>query len=130
MLFRANPAKCILITDSIELAGLPDGTYPGHAQVSSQQTKKGTRVVIEGTETLIGSCISLRECAANLLKWSGCSVAEAVKCVTENIADFMGETEKGKLEEGRCADLVVLDDSEGLEVVSTWIRGRRAWPQD
>ncbi|KXT10424.1 hypothetical protein AC579_7880 [Pseudocercospora musae] len=39
MLFKSNPEKCILITDSIELAGLPDDTYPGHAQVSFNQTK-------------------------------------------------------------------------------------------
>ena len=130
MLFRANPAKCILITDSIELAGLSDGTYPGHSQIQSQQTKKGIRVVIEGTETLIGSCIGLSECASNLRQWSGCGIAEAVRCVTENIADFMGETERGKLEEGRLADLVVLDDSEGLEVVSTWISGSRVWSRD
>ena len=130
MLFRANPAKCILITDSIELAGLPDGTYPGHSQISSQQTKKGTRVVIEGTETLIGSCIGLSECAANLIMWSGCGIAEAVRCVTESIAELMGESQRGKLEEGRLADLVVLDDSQGLEVVSTWIRGKQVWPAD
>ena len=127
MLFRANPAKCILITDSIELAGLPDGTYPGHAQVSFRQTKKGTRVVIEGTETLIGSCISLWQCAENLIKWSGCSTAEAVRCVTENIAEFMGEAERGKLEQGRLADLVVLDDSEGIDVLSTWVQGKKTW---
>ena len=130
MLFRANPAKCILITDSIELAGLPDGTYPGHSQIQSQQTKKGTRVVIEGTETLIGSCISLRECISNLMQWSGCGIAQAVRCVTENIADFMGENERGKLEVGRLADLVVLDDSQGLEVVHTWLWGCRVWARN
>ena len=54
LLFRSNPSKAILITDSIELAGLPDGTYPGHSQISSTQTKTGSRVVIAGTETLIG----------------------------------------------------------------------------
>jgi N-acetylglucosamine-6-phosphate deacetylase len=31
--YRASPRKCVLITDSIELSGLPDGTYPGHAQI-------------------------------------------------------------------------------------------------
>lgn len=130
MLFRANPAKCILITDSIELAGLPDGTYPGHSQIQSQQTKRGTRVVIEGTETLIGSCIDLYQCASNLMQWSGCGIAQAVRCVTENIADFMGETERAKLEEGRLADFVVLDDSDGLKVVSTWISGIQVWSSD
>jgi N-acetylglucosamine-6-phosphate deacetylase len=42
----------------------------------------------------------------------------------------MGENERGKLEEGRFADFVVLDDAEGLEVVSTWISGIRVWSRD
>lgn len=92
MLFRSNPEKCLIITDSIELAGLEDGTYPGHAQIPHQQTKKGTKVVIEGTETLIGGCAGLDECVQNVIKWSGCDGAAAVRCVTENVAEFMGDS--------------------------------------
>lgn len=125
MLFRSNPLKCILTTDSIELAGLEDGTYPGHAQIPHNQTKRGTRVVIEGTETLIGGCASLRECVRNLVEWSGCSVAEAVRCVTENVAEFLGLEDRGKLESGRRADFVVLDDE--ANVLQTWIGGRKVW---
>lgn len=125
MLFRANPRKCILTTDSIELAGLPDGTYPGHAQIPFNQTKKGTKVVIEGTDTLIGGCASLQECLQNLIKWSECSVAEAVRCVTENVAELMSDDMRGRLEAGRWADLVILDD-EG-NVKQTWIRGKKVW---
>ena len=29
MAYRSNPERCILITDSIEMAGMPDGLYPG-----------------------------------------------------------------------------------------------------
>lgn len=125
MLFRANPSKCIVITDSIELAGLPDGTYPGHAQIPLNQTKKGSRVVIEGTETLIGGCAGLGECVQNLIAWSGRGVAEAVRCATENVADFMGDTERGKLEVGRRADFVVLSDDG--EVLQTFAAGRQVW---
>ena len=125
MLFRSGPSKCILITDSIELAGLPDGTYPGHSQIPFSQTKNGSRVVIEGTETLIGGCAGLSECVRNLMEWSGCGVAEAVKCVTENVAEFMGEGTRGKLEVGRRADFVVLDDDGG--VLQTWVGGRKVW---
>jgi N-acetylglucosamine-6-phosphate deacetylase len=125
MLFRSSPSKCILITDSIELAGLEDGTYPGHSQIPFNQTKVGSRVVIEGTETLIGGCASLSECVKNLVAWSGCGVAEAVRCVTENVVDFMGDDDRGKLEGGRRADLVVLDDE--ANVLETWVRGSRVW---
>jgi N-acetylglucosamine-6-phosphate deacetylase len=125
MLFRANPGKCIVITDSIELAGLPDGSYPGHAQIPHNQVKQGSRVVIEGTETLIGGCAGLGECVQNLVHWSGCEVAEAVRCATENVVDFMGDDDRGKLEVGRRADFVVLGDDG--EVVQTWVSGGKVW---
>ena len=126
--YRANPRKCILITDSIELAGMPDGDYPGHSQIPHNQTKIGNKVVIKGTDTLIGSCCSLDECVRNLVQWSGCSLAEAVMCVTENVAEMMDLKDRGKLEVGRRADFVVL--SEHGEVLQTWIAGKKVWGKD
>lgn len=123
--YRANPRKAILITDSIELAGLPDGVYPGHAQVAQNQVKVGNRVVMEGTDTLIGSCCGLDECVRNLVEASGCSLAESIRCVTENVADMMGLDDRGRLEEGRRADFVVLND-EG-EILETWVAGLKIW---
>lgn len=125
LLHRANPQKSILITDSIELAGLNDGVYPGHAQIPHAQRKMGSRATIEGTDTLIGGCMSLQEGVQNLMKWSGCGVAEAVRCVTENVAGMMGLEGVGKLEQGRRADFVVL--SEEGEVLQTWIAARKVW---
>lgn len=126
--YRANPERCVLITDSIELAGLPDGDYPGHAQVPQTQTKKGARVTIKDTDTLIGSCSTLDECVRNLMSWSGCSVAEAVRCVTENVADMMGLEDRGRLEQGRRADFVVMND-EGV-ILETWVGGKKMWQRE
>ncbi|KAF2148686.1 carbohydrate esterase family 9 protein [Myriangium duriaei CBS 260.36] len=125
LLFRAAPDRAMFITDSIELAGLEDGVYPGHAQIPGKQRKVGSRVVIDGTETLVGGCASLAECVRNVMGWSGCGVAEAVRCVTANIADFMGLKDRGRLEAGMRADFVVLDD-EGY-VLQTWMAGRKVW---
>jgi len=125
MLFHANPEKCIFITDSIELAGLHDGVHPGHAQIPHQQRKTGSRVTIEGTDTLVGGCASLQECVQYMMKWTGCNVAQAVRCVTENVANMMGLEDRGKLVAGQKADFVVLND-EG-EVLQTWIAGKKVW---
>jgi len=125
MLLRCNASKCIIITDSIELAGLDDGTYPGHAQIPFNQTKIGSRVVIEGTETLIGGCASLAECVRNVVSWSGCEVAQAVRCVTENVAALMGEESLGSIDTKKRADFVVLDDD--AQVLQTWISGEKVW---
>ena len=123
--YRTNPQRCILITDSIEMAGMPDGVYPGHAQIPHPQRKEGNKVTIDGTDTLIGSCISLDECVRNLKRWSGCSLAEAIRCVTENVANLMGLNDRGVLEPGRRADLVVLDEQGNVQ--ETWIRGVKVY---
>jgi len=123
--YRLSPSHCILITDSIEISGLPDGIYPGHAQIPFNQLKEGNKVTIEGTDTLIGTCIGLDECVRNLIPWTGLEVQQAVKCVTENVADAMGLHDRGKLEVGRRGDFVVL--GEDGRVRETWILGRKVY---
>ncbi|PIB01737.1 putative N-acetylglucosamine-6-phosphate deacetylase [Cercospora beticola] len=125
LFYRASTQHCILITDSIELLGLPDGTYPGNSQIDTSQTKLGSRVVKTGTDTLIGGCATLDLCVRNLVKWTGCTLAEAVRCVTENVAGLMRDETRGRLEAGRRADFVVLDDAGN--VLQTWIGGRKIW---
>jgi N-acetylglucosamine-6-phosphate deacetylase len=61
----------------------------------------------------------------NLVAWSGCGIAEAVRCATENVADFMGDSERGKLEVGRRGDFVVLGDDG--EVLQTFAAGKKVW---
>ena len=126
--YRSNPTRCMLITDAVEMAGMPDGVYPGHAQVPHPQRKEGNRVTIEGTDTLIGSCCGLDECVRNLATWSGCGLAEAARCATENIAALMRLKDRGVIEQGRRADFVVLDH-EG-RVLQTWIKGIKVFDHE
>lgn len=131
LLHRSNPKRSILVTDSIELASLPDGTYPGHSQIPFEQTKRGNKAMIAGTDTLIGGCIPLQQSVRNLMEWSGCGIAEAVGAVTENVASFMGingEGGRGILKEGRRADLTVLNEQG--EVLQTWVSGTKVWDKE
>ena len=125
---RTDPSKCILITDSIELAGLEDGVHAPNGQIRHRQRKAGNKVTLEGTDTLIGSCCGVDEIVTNMIAFSGCTLAESARCVTENIAEMMGERKRGVLEPGRRADFVVLT-AEG-EVRETWMGGRRVWKSD
>ncbi len=125
MAFRTNRERCVLISDAVEMAGLPDGVYPGHAKIPHRRRKRRNKVTLEGTETLIGSCISVDDCVRNLHEWSGCPLAEAVRCASENTAALMEDNERGVIEEGRKADFVVLDDSG--KVIQTWIRGEMVY---
>lgn len=71
----------------------------------------------------------MQQSVRNLMNWSGCSIAEAVGTVTENVANLMGiEGERGILREGRRADLTVLNEQG--EVLQTWIAGHKVWDRE
>ena len=75
------------------------------------------------------SVVTLDTCVRNFSRFTGCSLGEAIKCVTYNPARCLGiENRKGTLRPGADADLVVLDRSGN--VLGTWVRGREVWKKE
>jgi len=48
--------------------------------------KEGIKLYLEGTTTLAGSVVTLDTCVRNFVKFTGCSLGEAIKCATFNPA--------------------------------------------
>lgn len=48
--------------------------------------KEGFKLYLEGTTTLAGSVVTLDTCVRNFVKFTGCSLGEALKCATFNPA--------------------------------------------
>ncbi|KAI5861362.1 carbohydrate esterase family 9 protein [Durotheca rogersii] len=120
--FNAHPDGFILVTDSMHLVGLPDGVYQWtNGAGASHIIKKGTKLILEGSDRIAGSSITLVECVSNFLSWSGASVPQALKAVTSTPAAMLGlQGVKGCLSDGADADLVVLTEKrnpEGVELV-------------
>jgi len=91
--------------------------------------KEGAKLYLEGTDTLAGSVVTLDTCVRNFSRFTGCSLGEAIKCVTFNPARCLGiENRKGTLRPGADADLVILDRN-GI-VLSTWVRGKEVWKKE
>ena len=89
--------------------------------------KEGARLYVEGhPETLAGSVITLDACVRNFVRFTGCTIGEALRCATYNPAKCLGiENRKGTLRAGADADLVVMDKQGN--VLNTWVRGRKVW---
>ncbi|GJJ10848.1 hypothetical protein Clacol_005076 [Clathrus columnatus] len=88
--------------------------------------KEGVKLYIEGTDTLAGSVVTLDICVRNFVQFTGCTLGEALKCVTYNPAACLGiENRKGTLRAGADADLVILD-SDGY-IKGTWVGGEEVW---
>ncbi|KAI9151736.1 N-acetylglucosamine-6-phosphate deacetylase [Paramyrothecium foliicola] len=110
--FNAHPSGFILVTDAMHLVGLPDGAYPWtNGEQLCNIVKKGSKLLLENSDTIAGSSITLLECVNNFLQWSGTGIAQALKAVTSTPAAMLGlQGVKGTLDAGADADLVILTD--------------------
>lgn len=109
--WNAHPDGLILVSDAMSLAGMPDGTYAWTN--GSRIVKQGVLLTLEENGTIAGSSIQLVDCVSNFWNWTGASLPQALKAVTETPARMLGLTGvKGTLDEDADADLVVLDVQE------------------
>lgn len=109
-----------LITDSNVGAGLPPGIHdtPWGYAVRVREGD-GARHAEQGF--LAGSTLTMNRGMANLLRWLELPPAQVWAMGTLNPANLLGLANKGRLEVGADADLVLWND--GLEPVRTWLRG-------
>lgn len=119
-------ARSILITDAIAPAGAPSSAagplFEGAAVLPDG------RVVLEGTDYLAGSTLTMPAAVANAARWVGCPHADAVALATATPAAAIGRFDAGVLRVGATADLLVVDFGDTLRVRETWLAGRRRVP--
>ncbi len=122
-LIEAKGAERVtLVSDAMAAAGLGPGEYRlGDRRVSvdekSARLENGT---LAGT--LAGSVLTMDQAVRNLVAWRACSLAEALTMASTTAAQLLGLDQLGRIEAGRAADLVVLD--EDLHVQQTIINGQ------
>ena len=121
MIWAVAPDRVVLVTDAIAATGIGDGTY-----------RLGEIVVtVDGNITrnqrggLAGSVLTLDRAVRNLIEITGCTLAQAVRAASRSPAEALGLDDRGNLDPGRNADLVLLD--EDLDVAGTIVDGRIAF---
>ncbi len=107
-----------LVTDAMSAACMAPGQY----------VLGDRRVVVDGTSarladgTLAGSILQMDAAVRNMMAYTGCTLAGAVRMASETPARVFGiSNRKGQIAPGYDADLVVLDES--LRVSLTMIGG-------
>lgn len=114
-----GPERFVTITDGMQAMGLPDGRYVYNG--IEYESRDGAARYKDGT--LIGTALGLNHMLARLIEFTGCSLATAVRTVTENPAKVLGlEETLGSIAPGRRADLVILEPD--LSVQATIVGGR------
>jgi len=120
MLFAAAPGRVALVTDAMAAAAGDEGRYAlGDLTVAVS----GGRAVVEGTDTLAGSTLTLDR-ALQIGVAAGLPLPALVEAATLTPARVLGlEASVGRIAAGWAADLVLLDGA--LDVVAVHPSGLR-----
>jgi len=111
--------KVVLVTDAIRAAGMPDGEYAlgkQHVIVKDgiSKTKSGD---------LAGSTLTMDRAVRNMVKLVKLPLRTAIKMATINPAVAINvDKNKGSLEPGKDADIVIIDDD--VNVYVTIVKGK------
>lgn len=118
-----SPARAVFVTDAMAAACASEGTYRlGGLEV--QVANGEARLASNGA--IAGSVLTLDAAVRHAVNHAGIPLADAVRSASQNPADMLGLSDVGRLERGKRADVVVLD--EGLEVVATMKSGKWCRP--
>ena len=119
---RQKGDHLVLITDSIQVAHLPDGPHD----------QSGQTVVVDGIRcrfpdgTIAGSSLTLDMAVRNFRKYTGLPLYEVVNMASLYPARSIGtDDRKGSLEPGKDADILIADGD--FNIRQTFIRGRQVY---
>lgn len=113
-----GPDKIILITDAMRAKGLAYGKYDlGGQEVTV--TEKGAHLA---NGALAGSVLKMNDALRNMRQATGATWQELVQMSSFNAATQLKLSQKGYIEAGKDADLVIVD--ENLQVKYTIVNGK------
>jgi N-acetylglucosamine-6-phosphate deacetylase len=104
------------VTDATAATGMPDGEYG----LGSQRVYKCLGCVRLATGSLAGSALTMDQALRNFVGM-GLDLADAANRLSLYPADYLGETERGRLAPGAWADIVVLNAD--LQPVAVFVEG-------
>jgi N-acetylglucosamine-6-phosphate deacetylase len=108
----------ILVSDALDLAGLPPGEYT-----------RGERVVLLTPDVvkfpvencLAGAATPISACVSNIMKFTDCGLGNAIKMASSNHARLLGLNDIGEIKQGKRADLILFTTEDGRIVIQKTI---------
>lgn len=114
MIYRfIGPERTALVTDSMRGAGMKDGETPILGSLTN-----GIETIIEDgvakmpdRSCFAGSVATMDRLVRNMINMANANLCDAVKMASETPCKIVGLTDRGTLEVGKRADIVIFDDN-------------------
>lgn len=109
----------LLISDITKLAGMPPGEYMWDGK--KVLLTSGGKLRLPDQDVLAGASLSIRVGIGNMMKFTGCSLEEAIQMASTNQARIFGWNDRGVIEVGKRADLVLMEVKENEVLIKKTI---------
>jgi len=116
--YNAKPNTLSLITDAMRACGLKDGK----SELGGQDiyVKNGTAKMPNGT--LAGSLLTMDAAFKNAIS-TGLNIEEASRLSSTTPANYMGLTDRGTLDIGKRADIIVMN--KNYRIMQVYVKGKK-----
>ena len=117
-----GPDKIILTSDVIYLAGMAPGKY---SFLGSEVILNDEGMLLNTEQNcLAGASFPLKYGVENMVTLSGCSLWQAIKMASSNVARILNLEERGNLSLGKRADLMLFKkEDQSLQIRNIWLNG-------
>ena len=123
-----GPNKTILVSDALDLAGLPPGEY-----TRGERTLLLTPNVVKlpKENVLAGAASPISACVGVIMDFTQCTLNDAIQMASTNPAKMFSLSEIGEIGQGKRADLILfkLEDNE-VVIHKTFVSGQLVYSKD
>jgi N-acetylglucosamine-6-phosphate deacetylase len=113
--------RTVLVSDALDLAGLPPGEY---TRVERAVILTSDVVKYPAENVLAGAASPLVSCVSNIMKFTNCSLENAIHMATLNAAKSVGLNNIGEINLGKRADLILFTiENDRIKIQKTLLAG-------
>lgn len=123
-----GPGNIILVSDVLDLAGLPPGEY-----IRGERKVLLTPNVVKfpAENVLAGAASPISKCVDNMMRFTQCSLNDVIQMASTNPAHMMGLNDLGEISQGKRADLILFTIENGNMVIhKTIVVGKIVYSKD
>ena len=123
-----GPENIILVSDALDLAGLPPGEY-----IRGERMVLLTPDVVKfpAENVLAGAASPISKCVGNMIQITQCSLKEAIQMASTNPAKKFGLNNLGEISQGKRADVIIFTiEHDKIVVQKTVVAGNVVYSKE
>ena len=124
-----GPGKTIITSDVTSFASLNPGKYITEEGETIELTPEGM-LRYPAQNVLYGSASPVKKGVVNVMKVTGCSLAEAIRMTSFNPAKLYGLDDRGEIAKGKRADIILFKlINDEMVIKKTYVRGNLVYKE-